>query len=492
MWFNGRMMPFQGVDGGSIPLTRSVQVKCSYPHSFMNVNLNDLSVTGVGVSAFDRIGLEDMLPRYNILVIQDAQWVKNFPGLSSRIHILSKVDPNCPSEASANTNALLEKGNWTKIQEVLGVKNLLIYKPIRGQEEFMKRTGICVLANSYSLAQKLENKCEFRRLFGDIVPLPEYELRTFEDLKEVGYEYFQGKFGEYVVQDSTLSGGRGTFFVKDEGEYEDCLRVLAKHGSKEVVVSRFVFGDSSSVQVCVTKYGVFSLPPQRQVISQSALVDTTRPMTDKFNGGQWVGDDFSLEVQGQIKECAISLGGRMGELGYKGIFGIDFISTSDDKVFIIEVNARITGMTPIITGIQKSLGQTPFLLLHTLEHLGAEYTLSSEEIERIHQYSWGDGSFGYMILFNLEDKPFTLGETLKPGVYKLRGDVLEFVRLGYKISDLASVDEFLLVDVKEKGSLVAANKRMGRIITPVPVIGRDGELLSSSIRIVESVRRALA
>lgn len=455
----------------------------------MQKSFPEITFTGVGASAFDRLGPEEYFPNYTILSLKPIEWFSHFPELQKRVRLINDL-ANDPVKITT-TKAALEYDGWAKIKANHGIANLLTYKPLPSQQEFQDKNSIRVLANSYELFKQFENKTRFREIVTGLVNLPSFELLEFAQLEKHGFEEFEVEYGDFVIQDSSLSGGRGTFIVKSVEDFKRALDILKDAGSETVVLSEYIEGRSASVQVCVTKYGVFSLPPQRQIIDQPELVDGSAVGADKFNGGQWSADDFSENERYSIRKQAEAIGNKMSELGYKGIFGIDFIA-ADDEVFIIEVNARLTGMTPVIASLQNSLGQFPLLVLHILELMNGSYELSEDEIAEIQNYAFGEQNYSYLVLFNTTKVALTINNTLKPGIYtrEENGDI-RFDRLAYQVKDILKDNEFLLIDFPAAGEQIKANKRIGRVITRTRALAQNDLLTDESKSLVHSIRSAL-
>lgn len=451
----------------------------------MKISNPGVSILGLGISAFDRLGPESVFPNYKILSLNNSKWFKLFPDLKNKVIPCREILPNFALSKTGTKNAL-EELDWQALQDKLGFTHLLTYKPVKSQKLFEERTGIRILNNSFNIFEKLENKASFRRYINGVNMFPDFFVADMEELSGLNFEIIFKKFGKFVIQDSKLSGGRGTFIISDEKQYKAAIERLIAINSNEIVVSQFIRGKSSSVQVCITKYGIFSLPLQEQVINQPELVNTNLPGADSFNGGQWVAETFTEEENNLAREHVESIANRLQEIGYKGIFGIDLI-VSNSKVYVIEVNARLTGMSSVIASIQKSLNQIPLIVLHILEHAEIEYELSDEEIGQIKKYSLNKKSYGYAIVFNNSSEKILVCKTIKPGLYRFTNNTLMFDSLSHSIESLDK-DSFLLLDFPEKGTIISSNKRVGRILLNNSVVDREGKLISRVGSFIDQLR----
>ena len=82
---------------------------------------------------------------------------------------------------------------------------------------------------------------------------------------------------------------------------------------------------------------------------------------------------FVYLTKKQIKDInglSQKVGIIMKEKGYKGFFGLDFLVEGDsDKIYLSEVNARLTASTSFYTYLEKGLGRTPLLIYHIASFL---------------------------------------------------------------------------------------------------------------------------
>src|SRR5690606_17657641 len=132
-----------------------------------------------------------------------------------------------------------------------------IYSPI---DPPYKVNPLSLLMNSPTIAHAYENKRYFRDEFGDLIRIPEFKFKYVGELdKAAAYRQLKEEYGRFVLQDEESFGSKGTFIIKDYDDYTDAVAALKKKSSgRAIVVSQYVEGYAASIQVCVTKYGVFS------------------------------------------------------------------------------------------------------------------------------------------------------------------------------------------------------------------------------------------
>jgi hypothetical protein len=155
------------------------------------------------------------------------------------------------------------------------------------------------------------------------------------------------------------------------------------------------------------------------------------------------------------------VGSELASHGYKGIFGIDLIITPENEVYAIEINARLTGYSHVISDLQLCGGKVPFMLLHMLELANFRYEVTdSEALPSGAKY---DKPASLLIVNNPLEEAFTLNHYIKPGVYKQKSGKVQYLRPGYSLTDLQSDDELLIMCRHDEGASVGSGKRVVKI-----------------------------
>jgi hypothetical protein len=171
---------------------------------------------------------------------------------------------------------------------------------------------------SPTIAHAYENKRYFRDEFADLIKMPDYEIKYMSELDRAAsfrdlWERFEGPF---MLQDEESSGSKGTYAIHDHDDYIDAVKSLKKFSrGRTIVVSKFIHGETSSIQVCITKYGIFSGGIQRQLIDSKYLCNTEMAGATKWCGGE-VGANYPDIVQHQSREVASIVGSELASHGY--------------------------------------------------------------------------------------------------------------------------------------------------------------------------------
>jgi hypothetical protein len=133
----------------------------------------------------------------------------------------------------------------------------------------------------------------------------------------------------------------------------------------------------------------------------------------------------------------------MQQKGFAGVFGLDLVVDKDDKIYVIENNARLVASIPFFTRMQLQEGSLPLALIHLLELTRAPYDFdfgaASATLGQKRQGS-------QLILRNVFDRSANLEGDFRTGVYTMD---LHFQKDGYDVTGINNRrDELLLTTVK--------------------------------------------
>jgi len=427
-------------------------------------------IFGIGVYAFNRLGLEDIV-QYHILALRYSLDTK----------LIEKDVKTLSLEKGMGTKHIRKPRNATTIvrhpktkEHLDKFKNpaLLVYKPSTKMERTCQKNNWRLLANPTSFGKDLfENKIKFRKILQEIgLAVPPGKIALLDNLH---YGHLMNKYGlPFVIQHPTKGGGKGTFFINNQDDFDRAFEKLKQKWDPEderklipptqVIVAKFIQGYSPSATACVTKHGIISTNLQHQVLDIPQLFNPEKG-SGLFCGHDWTGSQFDEAVNQQAYEMADKIGQYFQEHDYKGIFGLDFVLDEKDKqLYVIESNPRLVGSYPTLNMSQILNNEPPILAFHVLEFLDIDYQIDLEEINRqIRQKKTGS----QMILHNLTGRWTKSHRQVKAGIYKLRKNKLKYLRPGYDLKHLRNNEEFLLADgVLARKSHFSPNRRLCRIL----------------------------
>ncbi len=363
-------------------------------------------------------------------------------------------------------------------------RKFVMYSPL---DPPYKINPLAYLMNSPTIAHAYENKRYFRDEFADLIRMPEYEIRYMSELdKAAAYQDLHEKYGWFMLQDEESSGSKGTYSIKNADEYVAALKALKKFSrGRTIVVSKYVSGEASSIQVCITKYGIFNGGVQRQLIDSKYLGNSHLEGANKWCGGE-VGGEYPDIVHHQTQEIASVVGSELASHGYKGIFGVDLIITPENEVYAIEINARLTGYSHIISDLQIKEGKIPFMLLHALELGNYNYkVIDDSALPSSGRYK---KQVSLLVMNNPSGEELVLKHYIRPGIYKQKGNKVVFVKPATGLHALKGEDEMLIMSRHGKGASVEPGRRILKVVKFGKTIAKDSDINKKARKTVDAIK----
>ncbi len=195
----------------------------------------------------------------------------------------------------------------------------------------MTNPDVVVLGPDTKLAGRLDNKVEhlrvFRELDLEINQASVYE--TFSELRDQQTEY------PCFVSASYSSGGIESAIVQSLEEldrYYDGLRGVNQR--QPFIVSRFLDN-------------IVQTPNTSAIITGPNQTTITCISDQLLRGHRYMGNIYpsqaSTDVVAKISDMTIKVGNYLSTQGFRGMFGIDFLVTDDNKCYPVDLNPRHQG-----------------------------------------------------------------------------------------------------------------------------------------------------
>lgn len=433
-------------------------------------------VFGAGVYAFHRLGIEDVIPNYQILALRhslDTELIEK----DIKVLSLEKGMGTKHIRESRNATTIIRHPKTYKYLSRYSAPALIVYKSSSRMEKTCQKNNWNLIAPPVKFGKNLfEDKIKFRRILEEIgVSVPPGKITPVDKLH---YGHLMNRYGlPFVIQHPTKGGGKGTFFISNQEDFKKAFGKLSKGifeeedieqkkeytPPEEVIVAKFVEGPSPSITGCVTRHGILSTNPQIQILDMPQLYNPAKG-SGLFCGHDW---SYSLpqEIESQAYDIVEKVGRYFAAKEYKGIFGIDFVMNErEKKLYVTECNPRLLGSFPTLTMLQVHNNEPPILAFHILEFLNADYEL---DISKVNMLMRKEKKGSQMIMHNLSRKWSRNYNEVGAGIYRLdkKGNAI-FIRSGYALKHLKKKDEFLIAEgLLAKGSHFSPNRRLCRIIT---------------------------
>jgi len=381
-------------------------------HLGVDYNKN-VAVGAAGPSVWAKLGPERWFPQYRIVCANGRDFTAPYV-IDMGISEQEVVD-------FLTTQSLLDLPQFATLANgQLANYRFVVYRPVHTPSG-MSADRFIANDSAYS---RYENKRVFREMFHDMVAIPEYRIIPVAELLQANstatYEKYAAVLGnDFVMQDELGGGGRGTHMVSSAADMHRVQKLLQKeHKGTQVIISRRITGIERSMQACVTEAGVVLGPVQQQLVRNPELLNVDGREGMHFCGGRLV-KETAKAVQERIEQVMHTIGDELQRSGYRGIFGVDFLVDASRKVYAIEINARTTGLLPLINEQHDTV---PLYLLHILELAGEPYTFTNAA--KIKPQSQ-EGPQSFVVLFNKQPALAYFDAEITTGNYQFVGGTLQ-------------------------------------------------------------------
>lgn len=247
---------------------------------------------------------------------------------------------------------------------------IISFKPSAKIDLICQKNNWVVINNQGSINRLFEDKIKFLEICQkNNLPIISSQKIPFN---KQNYLKLQNKFGKKLVLQTHFGwAGNSTFYSEN---WEDIKDKIAQN----IIVKFSPFLESYTLlnNCCLTKFGLIQSPPALQFTGIKSL--TNNPFTTV--GRQWP-SLASENIQNQIKEITENFSQILKQYKYKGFFGLDFL-VSNEKVFLLECNPRLTASFAFYNSIEEKNNLNPLFLFHLAEFINLDYQINIEEEQK--------------------------------------------------------------------------------------------------------------
>ncbi len=354
-----------------------------------------------------------------------------------------------------------------------------------------------LLAHTKVMQDFFEFKARLAQEAGRIgIPMPPESIVL--PFSALDYRRLADRFGDgFVIQTPLSQAGRGTEFVFSEEEFARVIeekRRLMGHAFAvtSAKITPFLSGPSPNCTGCVVNGTVAVSQPDIQVVGDPYFVKLP---------GQYIGSDYTVEAfsEEQVRlmhDVVKRIGRWMGENGYRGNFGVDFLSTVDGdnrvkEICVSEVNARMVGESQYLADFQAREDSVPLTFFHLAEWFEIR-EISRAEIEGYNR-ALPRIRGSALTLYTRGKGTFAARGGLTAGIYRAEDGKLSRVRDGCLLSQVKSDDEFVLsVGVPWEGLVIGHPRYGDENISLCYILTRDSIVDPHNYRLVSAKWRGIA
>jgi biotin carboxylase len=326
-------------------------------------------------------------------------------------------------------------------------------------EHLCHEVGVDIALPSHAVRNRLDSKIETTRIGNDagVASVPNAMGRAASYAELTGLATRAGLGTDLVVQTPYGDSGRTTFFVKSEADWD---RYAPKMRGEELKVMRRINHLPGTIEGCATRHGTLVGPVMTDITGFAEITP--------YKGG-WCGNDMAPDilpagVPDKVREMARKFGDRLYGEGYKGVFCLDFLlDTDDNRVYLGELNPRISGASPPTNLITTTYGGCPLFLFHLLEYLDVDWKVDLEAV----QARWTDyDDWTQLVLKQTEDKVELITKAPRSGIWKMAPDgSASFVRPALNVTSIGDESEAFYLRVYGAGEYCYYGADLGILMT---------------------------
>ena len=267
----------------------------------------------------------------------------------------------------------------------------------------------------------------------------------------------------FVIQFPYGSSGNFTFLIREEKDYS---RVRELYPGMKAVMRRYIDGFSLNCNAVIVSGG----ESPRTVCSMPSVQITGLAECSNFPSA-FCGNDYAASrdlepgILEQVRSQMKAAGAWMAGASFRGVFGMDFV-VRGGRVYPVEINPRFQNSTSLFTML-KAMSDDPentLFLLHAAEFLGVKDRLMRKFINDFPVDQLMRPLKGSQVILHNRMARNVVSGRLDPGVYRLEGSGLKFLRPGATLASCRNCKDILVTcGVPQQGMPIEPNAPVCKI-----------------------------
>jgi len=277
---------------------------------------------------------------------------------------------------------------------------------------------------------------------------------------------------DLVVQTPYGDSGHTTFFISNEDEFNEHADEIINED--EVKIMKRIKCKGAALEACVTQHGTIVAPLMTELVGFSELT----PYEGGWCGNEIYPDAFTPGLRAKARTYARRFGDQLRKEGYKGYFELDFlIDQNDGKIYLGELNPRVTGASSITNHAVFALADAPLYVFHILEWMGVDYELNINDINKRWSKQENVDSWSQLIIKHTEDTIEYVNEAPRSGIYRMFDNGhIRFDRMDTHRRAVESESEAFFLRITRKGDYLYEGADMGILVARGRMMTNDFKL----------------
>jgi hypothetical protein len=433
---------------------------------------NDTPIYFISATNFNLLGADEWIKGFKFIC-----YIECFDGLHPNVFAPQEEAPHEAFESIEDINNYLlehkEVIDFVEERRVSGKKSKALFLMFDERtEELAEKLGLDVCFPSAAMRRSMDNKVNTNRIAEKAgVPCVPYvlgEVKSYKQLRKISKKLGE----ELVVQTPFGDSGHTTFFISSEAEYEKHAAEIDKEA--EVKVMKRIKCRGSAIEACVTRHGTIVAPLMTELVGFKQLT----PYKGGWCGNEIYPDAFTESIRDQAHKFTRMFGDQLREEGYKGYFELDFLIDQDSgKLYLGELNPRITGASSITNHALFALADMPLFLFHILEWMDQPYELDVEELNKRWSSSDNCDSWSQLVIKHTKDTVSQVTEAPRSGIWQMQPDgTVEFNRMDTHRRAVESEEEAFFLRITRVDDYLYEGADMGILVMRGRLMTDDFEL----------------
>jgi len=352
-------------------------------------------------------------------------------------------------------------------------------------EKQAKELGLEICFPTAKLREHLDNKVVTTRVADEAgvksVPNVLAKVDSYAELRRVSKHLGP----DLVIQTPFGDSGHTTFFISDEKGWDKHADEIAAEA--EVKIMKRIRCRGTAIEACVTRHGTIVAPLMTELVGFPELT----PYKGGWCGNEIFPDAFPETILRKARRATRAFGNQLLKEGYRGYFELDFLHDLDnDKLYLGELNPRVTGASSITNHAVFALADMPLFLFHLLEWMDVDYKINVNDINRRWNKPENQDGWGQMVLKHCEDHVDILTEAPQTGIWRMnnRGDIA-FSRYDTHRRAVEDENEAFFLRILQPGEYRYEGADLGILVSRGRFMTEDFQLNDRAQSWIQAIRK---
>lgn len=418
---------------------------------------NETPVYFISATNFNLLGADEWVKTFNFI-----NYIDCFDGQHPNVFVPGELPHDVFESIEDINNYLLEHKEVADFIARRGEGGKAMFLMFDEKtEELAEELGLEICFPPAGLRQHLDNKIVTTRIADEAgvecVPNVLARVDSYETLRRIS-----GDLGpDLVIQTPFGDSGHTTFFISSEDDWSRHAEEIVEE--PEVKVMKRIRPRGTAVEACVTRHGTIVAPLMTELVA----FDELTPYKGGWCGNEIFADVFDESVRDQARKATYAIGERLKEEGYRGYFELDFLIDEDtNKLYLGEMNPRITGASSITNHTVFALADAPLFLFHLLEWMDVDYELDVQQLNRRWARPENIDTWSQLVIKHTSDNVEVLTKAPPTGIWRMddEGEV-RFSRFDTHRRAVESEAEAFFLRISNRGDYQYEGADLGILVT---------------------------